>query len=106
MVQGTYSFRFYNQNSFQTIVINDELPTTDNKLIFSRSNDTSEIWCALLEKAYATFKGGYDNIAHGGLPQDALQDMCGGKKFLVCLKEKWGTDVDVVWENLVTCFTC
>jgi hypothetical protein len=38
---------------------------------------SNEVWPIVMEKAYAQFSGGYNAIAHGGLPSDAMQVLTG-----------------------------
>lgn len=45
--------------------------------------DPDELWFPLVEKAYAKWKGGYDQIGNGGYPQVALSEITGRKSFLV-----------------------
>jgi hypothetical protein len=59
------------------VVIDDTLPTIDNKLVCLRSTDPNEYWPSLLEKAYAKLYGSYKNL-EGGLINEALEDLCGG----------------------------
>ena len=40
-------------------------------------NGQNEIWPAIIEKAYAQYAGGYDKIANGGRPADALSILTG-----------------------------
>jgi hypothetical protein len=39
--------------------------------------DAHEIWPLVMEKAYAQLRGGYNAIAHGGFPADAMQALTG-----------------------------
>ena len=46
--------------------------------IFTDENKRREIWPVLIEKAYAKFFGGYDEIGDGGYVDSAMADLCGG----------------------------
>lgn len=60
--------------------------------------DRMELWFPLLEKAYATWKGGYDAMGNGGLACDALEALTGQRGIYVQLD---GTLSDAqVWHEL------
>ncbi len=52
---GAFHFRFWVYGEWKDVVVDDFLPVgPDNQLIFSKNRFSSnELWCALLEKAYA-----------------------------------------------------
>ena len=52
------------------IVVDDRIPCYDDSLepCFTR-NHSNEIWCLLLEKAFAKLHGSYDNIIAGHTDQ-------------------------------------
>jgi hypothetical protein len=74
-------FRFWQYGKWIDIVVDDFLPVDSNdKLIFNKSDDTSEFWSALLEKAYAKLQGRYGNlVGHKSaiLARDGLVDFSG-----------------------------
>ena len=50
---------------WEEVVIDDRLPTYNNKLMFIRSSDKQEFWSALLQKAFAKVDGGYERVCKG-----------------------------------------
>uniref|UniRef100_UPI001A9CE5E4 C2 family cysteine protease n=1 Tax=Pseudomonas sp. 71_D TaxID=2813564 RepID=UPI001A9CE5E4 len=68
-------------------VIDDKLPTFDNKLIFSLSLNGPIFWVPLLEKAYAKLYGSYENMSTLGNLNDVLTDFTGGIVETITLKE-------------------
>uniref|UniRef100_A0A0K2V2R8 Calpain catalytic domain-containing protein n=1 Tax=Lepeophtheirus salmonis TaxID=72036 RepID=A0A0K2V2R8_LEPSM len=74
---GVFRFRFYRFGSWTEVLVDDLLPTYNGSLIFSNSQDNTEFWGALLEKAYAKLHGNYA-VLQGGNLSDALVDFTSG----------------------------
>ncbi|CAH1768311.1 162_t:CDS:2, partial [Entrophospora sp. SA101] len=70
---GVYNFR---DTERHPVVVDDYLPTRNNHLIFSRSKNPNEMWCSLLEKAYAKLCKCYEAL-EAGSASDALVDLTG-----------------------------
>ena len=69
------------------VVVDDRLPTFDNKLVFSSSRCRLVYWVPLLEKAYAKLHGSYEVMATNGCFEYALMDMTGATVETIALQQ-------------------
>ncbi|XP_076081240.1 calpain-5-like [Mytilus galloprovincialis] len=74
---GVFEFCFWRFGETITIVVDDKLPTKNNKLLFCQSETREVFWCGLLEKAYAKVYGDYESLTNVDAI-DALVDFTGG----------------------------
>ncbi len=77
-----FSVRFYDAwGVYQDIAIDGDLVRKNNKATYARSADSSssaeEWWVSLVEKAYAEWHGGYEEIGGGGWVGDVMQALTG-----------------------------
>lgn len=71
------------------MIVDDRLPTEvgTGEWLLSRSEDQTELWPNILEKAYAKLYGGYDKI-EGGKVSYVLAELTGGQPEEIVLKDK------------------
>ena len=79
---GTYKVRFFQkdaQGQQQPVYVrvDGQLPFRGNVARYARSPNQRELWVAVVEKAYAKWKGGYEAIGRGGFPGDVMTELTG-----------------------------
>ncbi|KAK3599373.1 hypothetical protein CHS0354_036379 [Potamilus streckersoni] len=85
--KGLVKFRFWRFGEWVDVIIDDQLPTKNKKLIYASCNEPTEFWVALIEKAYAKLHGSYEAI-EGGHTMDALVDLTGGLAERILIEDK------------------
>jgi hypothetical protein len=80
---GTFTVRFF-QTGYGSatptpvnVTVDGQLPTRWGGLNYGKGKDRSELWVPLMEKAYAQWKGGYENIGHGGATGEVMAALTG-----------------------------
>ncbi|XP_060712110.1 calpain-12 isoform X2 [Hemiscyllium ocellatum] len=98
---GIFHFRFWQYGKWVEVVVDDQLPVKNRRLIFTSSSSRNELWSALLEKAYAKLYGSYSSLVSGNV-SEAMEDFTGG--IAVSLKLSSVTP-DELWMSIKRAFT-
>nr|ACS87880.1 putative cytoskeleton-associated protein CAP5.5 [Angomonas deanei] len=78
---GAYRVSMNKNGWWESVIVDDYLPTVNKMPVFARSSDNpSELWVSLLEKAYAKVHGSYASVT-GGDSLQALTDFTGSPVF-------------------------
>ncbi|CBZ35212.1 cysteine peptidase, Clan CA, family C2, putative, partial [Leishmania donovani] len=72
---GRYTFQFFRGQEWVKVEIDDTIPLEDDAVLYARS-PTEHWWPLLLEKAYAKFYTGYDQL-EGCTLQETFHDLTG-----------------------------
>ena len=89
---GMYVFRFYKNNGWRYVIIDDKLPCYnkrygDAELVFGRCRSINEFWVPLIEKAYAKIHQCYEALISGFI-DDGLTDMTAFAQTKIIFKKK------------------
>ncbi|HEY3452567.1 MAG TPA: C2 family cysteine protease [Myxococcales bacterium] len=80
---GTYTARFFSKGvdgkmKPNYVRVDGDIPSSyGGRSTYAKSRDSKEMWVTLLEKAYASFKGGYEAIGNGGYPTEVMTAITG-----------------------------
>jgi calpain-5 len=74
---GVFRFRFWKFGEWHEVLVDDQLPTVNGRLLYASSRNRNEWWVPLVEKAYAKLHGSYEALASGA-SSEAMVDFTGG----------------------------
>lgn len=74
---GAFCIKFFNNGKEDLVIIDDYLPFAGGNYPFVNSQDKTEMWPMLLEKAYAKKYGSF-SLIQGGMVDLALAELTNG----------------------------
>lgn len=74
---GIFHFHFRWAGEWTEVTVDDRLPVVNDKLAFTHSEKSSQVWAALLEKAYAKLHGSYEALKYT-TSVDVFNELTGG----------------------------
>jgi len=97
---GKFRFKFLHYGKPVTVEIDDLLPCRHGQLIYvqDKPGERQEFWMSLLEKAFAKYFGGYENIIAGNAVE-ALRVLMDTVAVSIKLKNKTVEDVKMLLEK-------
>lgn len=105
---GTYKVRFFQKKDYWSreyssvwITVDGDLPAMNGTLKYARGQSTRtggrELWPGIYEKAYAEWKGGYNEMGEGGSSAAALEALTGSQ---TTYKSTEYTPADHMWDKI------
>jgi len=100
---GTYTVTFWQRDNADSaprpvkVTVDDKIPEAKGAPQYVGSRSGKEIWPEILEKAYAQWHGGYEDI-QGGMGANALSALTGARPGFFPVNEEMKTDD--VWSQL------
>jgi Calpain family cysteine protease len=82
---GTYTVTFFEKDKSRrlyevSVTVDGDLATNKKgELQYAAPREPGELWGSIMEKAYASWKGGFENIGNGGFAADAFMALSGKK---------------------------
>ncbi len=104
---GAYKVRFFKTGysgsaKEEWITVDSDLAASAGDVLYSKGTDKDakgnrELWPALIEKAYAVWKGGYDDIGEGGWSGNVMTAITGKRSDNITLSAMTN---DALWKQL------
>jgi len=94
---GVFHFRFWHHGEWTDVVVDDFLPTVDDKPVYLHSKDGGIFWAPLLEKAYAKLTGCYSDLEKIP-PLNVMVDLTEGEATTYDLLVEDSVPDDLFWK--------